>query len=210
MTKTAPTQRTAAAIEARRASAEAMLDRIRDALRQLHRERANVTVAAVARRADVSRTFLYQNPAARQLVADAGSAATRQRLGDQAEEAAQVEATWRERALNAEDALKRAHDEIALQRNNIARLLGKICDLESDLPEDGVQRLVTDNATLKHQVRQLTQDARRLQERLQGARDNNRFLDSRIAELEAQLVDSIPGLSSRALHSVPDPTTNTC
>jgi hypothetical protein len=51
-----------------------------------------------------------------------------------------VEASWRERALNAEDALKHAHTEIALQRNNIGQMLGKIRDLENDLAEDGVRR----------------------------------------------------------------------
>jgi hypothetical protein len=39
-----------------------------------------------------------------------------------------------------------------LQRNNIGQLLGKIRDLENDLPEDGVQRIVTENTTLKQQV----------------------------------------------------------
>jgi hypothetical protein len=53
-----------------------MLDRIRDTLRQMRREHAKITVAAAARRADVSRTFLYQNPAARQLVEEAATAPT--------------------------------------------------------------------------------------------------------------------------------------
>jgi phage shock protein A len=85
----------------------------------------------------------------------------------------------------------RAHTEIALQRNNIGQLLGKIRDLENDLPEDDVQRIVTENTALKQQVRQLTQDKRRLEERLKGARDNNRFLDKRIADLEAELADRL-------------------
>lgn len=207
MTTTA--DRTAAAIATRRASADAMLDRIRDTLRQMRRERAKITVAAVARRADVSRTFLYQNTDARQLVADANAGASGQRVRDQAGAAAQVEATWRERALNAEDALKRAHSEISLQRNSIAQLLGKIRDLESDLPADSLQRIATDNTTLKQQLRQLTLDNRRLQDKLQGARDNNRFLDNRTAELEAQLLDGLSSTTSRALRSVPDPTSHT-
>lgn len=60
-------------------------------------------------------------------------------------------------------------------------------DLEHDLPEDGVARTITENHALRAQVRQLTQDNRRLEERLAGARDTNRFLDKRIAELEAEL-----------------------
>jgi chromosome segregation ATPase len=183
--------RTTAAIQARRGTTEAMLHRVREALRQMRRERARITVAAVARRAGVSRTFLYQNTDARTLVTDAAAEASGQRVLDQAEQAAHAEAAWRERALNAEDALKHAHTEIALQRNNIAHLLGKIRDLENDLPEDGIQRVVTENTTLKQQARQLTADKRRLEERLTGARDNNRFLDKRIADLEAELADPL-------------------
>src|SRR5262249_48878169 len=98
---------------------------------------------------------------------------------------ARGEASWRERALNAENALKVAHSEICQQRNATAELLGRIRDLEQDLPADGVQRVITENTTLKHQVRQLGQDNQRLEDRLRGARDNARFLDKRLADLEA-------------------------
>ncbi|MFI6541178.1 hypothetical protein ACIBHY_52620 [Nonomuraea sp. NPDC050547] len=194
MTTTAePARRTAAAIQSRRNTSEAMLERVRGALKQIRRERARVAVAAVAvaRRADVSRTSLYQNTEARALIAQAAADAGGHRKLDQAEQAAHIEASWRERALNAEAALKYAHCEIALQRTAIGGLLGKIRDLENDLPEDGVQRLVTDSTSLKQQVRQLTQQTHRLQERLTAARDNSRFLDNRIAGLEAQLADQI-------------------
>lgn len=195
-TTTDAAARTAAALNARRSTIESMLDRVRDALKQIRRERARVTVAAVARRADVSRTFLYQNTDARALVAEAAAAASGQRMTDQAEQAAQVEASWRERALNSENALKIAHAEISLQRNNIGQLLGKIRDLENDLPEDGLQRILTENTTLQQQVRQLRQDKTRLEDRLKGARDNNRFLDKRIADLETQLLGDGPTLAT--------------
>ncbi|MGW4116755.1 hypothetical protein ACWEFJ_38270 [Actinosynnema sp. NPDC004786] len=78
-----------------------------------------------------------------------------------------------------------------MQRNNLGHLLGRIRDLESDLPEDGVQRVVTENTTLRHQVRQLAQEKAQLEERLRAARDNNRFLDKRIADLEAELLQRI-------------------
>lgn len=200
---TTPVARTAAAHAARQATVETMLDRVREALRQMRRERAAITVAAVARRADVSRTFLYQNAEARTLVAEAATAAGGQRVRDRAHEAANVEASWRERALNAEDALKAAHREIGQQRTTIGGLLGRIRDLEHDLPEDGVQRVLTENTTLKQEIRQLTQDNQRLTERLRSARDNNRFLDKRIADLEGQLmIDPV----SEPLHKT-DPST---
>jgi chromosome segregation ATPase len=189
-TATEHTPRTAAAVRARRTATGEMLQRVTQALRQIRREHAPVTVAAVARRAGVSRTFLYQNAEARALITAAGRERVGQACG-QDPKAAQAETAWRERALNAEHELKRAHGEIATQRSRIGELLGRIRDLEHDLPADGVQRVLTENYALKTQVRQLSQDNRRLEERLAGARDNNRFLDKRIADLEAELADPL-------------------
>lgn len=184
--------RTAAATQARQSSIAAMIQRVDQALRQMQRERAAVSFAAVARRASVSRSFLYQNADARALVTTsvAGHAKdARARAGAPAPAASA--GPWRERALNAEGELKRAHGEIATQRGRIGELLGRIRDLEHDLPEDGVARTITENHALRAQVRQLTQDNRRLEERLAGARDTNRFLDKRIADLEAGIIPAI-------------------
>lgn len=93
---TTETQRIAAAIEARRAAVDQMLQRIRQALRQMRREHAHISVAAVARRAAVSRTFLYQNAQAHTLVtAAAGEATSAPRKGASPDPA---EASWRESA----------------------------------------------------------------------------------------------------------------
>lgn len=56
---------TAGAIQARRQHTEKLLDRVREALTAMRKERAAVTVRAVERRAGVSRAFLYQNVTAR-------------------------------------------------------------------------------------------------------------------------------------------------
>lgn len=87
----------------------------------MKRQKAPVTVVS---RAGVSRTFLYENPDAHALVADAvgqGSAA-RDRIGPRL--ATSNDTAWRERALNAEDAVKVAHGEIRTQRKRIAKLMG--------------------------------------------------------------------------------------
>jgi chromosome segregation ATPase len=180
--------RTAAATQARRTGIAAMIQRVDRALQQMQRERAAITSAAVSRRAGVSRSFLYQNADARALVTAAAAGHAKEadaRAGAPAP--ATSTGPWRERALNAESELKRAHVEITAQRGRIGELFGRIRDLEHDLPEDGVARTITENHALRAQVRQLTQDNRRLEERLAGARDTNRFLDKRIAELEAEL-----------------------
>ncbi|TJZ93136.1 hypothetical protein [Actinacidiphila oryziradicis] len=50
-----------------------------------------------------------------------------------------------------------------------------------------IQRIATENTTLKQRVRQLTTDNRTLDERLKAARSNLRFQDRRVADLEAQI-----------------------
>ena len=178
---------TEAALAARRRSTEAALGRVRDAVTRLRREKTQVSVAAVSRRADVSRTFIYGNPDARAAVAEAIAQAGEQRTRMLDARDSEREATWRERALNAEDALKAAHTEILAQRTRIGELLGQVRDLESEWTQEAIQRIITENTTLKQRVRTITAGNRVLEEKLKGARENLRFHDKRIADLEAQL-----------------------
>lgn len=186
-TATVPEPRTAAALAARRRKTETALARVHQAIARLRREKAQVTVAAVARRADVSRTFLYDNPGARTAVATAMAEAGERRSQMLAHQNDEREATWRERALNAEDALEAAQAEILAQRTRIGELLGQIRDLRAEWTEEAIQRITTENTTLKQRVRQLTTDNRTLDERLKAARSSLRFQDRRVAGLEAQL-----------------------
>lgn len=188
-TPTAHKPRTAAALESRRRSAQAAVERVHDTISRLHREKTPVSVAAVARRADVSRTFLYDNPEARAAVAAAIAEAGQRRGQALTDQDHQHEATWQERALNAEDALKAANTEILNQRTRIGELLGQIRDLEAEWTDEAIQRITTENTTLKQRLRQLTTDNRTLEERLKAARSNLRFQDRRIADLEAKLAD---------------------
>jgi hypothetical protein len=178
--------RTAAALAARRRNTQAALDRIHDAITRLRREKTPVSVAAVARRAAVSRTFLYTNPDAKAAIARAVTREPQRdsRFTDRRDK--QQEAIWHERALNAEDALKAANTEILAQRGRLGELLGRIRDLESHWTQDTIQRVTTENTTLKQRLQQLTND-NRLDERLQASRSNLRFQDRRIADLETQL-----------------------
>jgi hypothetical protein len=182
--------RTAAALAARRRNTQAALGRVHDTIARLRREKTPISIAAVAHRADVSRTFLYTNLDAKTAVAEAIREAGDRRSRLVAEADDSREATWRERALNAEDALKTAHAEILAQRTRIGELLGQIRDLEAEWRQDDVQRIIAENTTLKQRVRQLTADNRTLDERLKAARSNLRFQDRRIADLEARLTES--------------------
>lgn len=85
-----------------------------------------------ARRAGVSRTFLYENADAKALMAAAITAVSSRSRQVQAGKDQQTEASWRERVLNAENALTAAHTEIRTQREKIGLLLGQIRDLESE------------------------------------------------------------------------------
>lgn len=192
--------RTAAAIQARRRASEAALGRIHDALARLRREKAHISVATVSRRAGVSRTFLYDNPEAKAAVA---AARTQPAASAGTDRDAQHEASWRERALNAEEALKTAHAEIRTQRSRIGELLGQIRDLQAEWTEEAIQRITTENTTLKQRVRQLTTANRSLDERLQAARSNLRFQDKRIADLEAQITDDTDAAAPNTLRHLP-------
>ena len=86
--------------------------------------------------------------------------------------------------------LKTAHAEIVRQRERIGECLGQVRDLEADWTQDAIQRVTTENTTLKQRVRQLTADNRTLDERLKAARSNLRSQDRRVADLEARLLAS--------------------
>ncbi|MEU8151544.1 hypothetical protein [Nonomuraea sp. NPDC048901] len=143
----------------------------------------------MAQRSGVSRTFRYQNTVANALMTQAIAAAGQKRRQAQTDHGDQVEASLRQRAVNAEDAFKAAYGEIGAQRDRIAILLGQIRDLQAEYTEETVQRVATENSGLKRRVRELTDDNRSLNEKLQADRSNNRFLDKRIADLEAKILD---------------------
>ncbi|WP_234544819.1 DUF6262 family protein [Streptomyces shenzhenensis] len=107
MTTAVPASRTANALESRRRKTQAGLGRIQTTLEHLAGTKTPITMAAVARHADVSRTFLYEHAEARTLVDEAISRAAGRRVQDRQSDHEAIEASWRERALNAEEALKR-------------------------------------------------------------------------------------------------------
>lgn len=55
------------------------------------------------------------------------------------------------------------------------------------MPADAVERITSENRTLRQENRRLTTENQQITERLKAARENNRFLDTRIANLEATI-----------------------
>lgn len=68
MTATTGSARTDAAVKARRARADQLVARVDDTIRRMRRRKLPITARAIADQANVSRTFLYENPRARALV----------------------------------------------------------------------------------------------------------------------------------------------
>ncbi|MFC9674461.1 DUF6262 family protein [Streptomyces sp. NPDC056949] len=180
---------TEAAIAARRQQTKDKLGRVERAIAQLRRERRRLAVRAIAERAEVSATFLYENAEARALVQQAvvdSKSRHDRRMGGEHD---QIEASWRERALNAESELTRTQNEVFAQREQIGELMGQIRDFDQMVSGDSLQALTTENTTLKRRVQQLAGEHRTLQERLEGARSNLQFANKRIAALEAELLE---------------------
>lgn len=195
------TDATAAAVAARRRQSTRKLADVEKAITQLRRERGRLTTRAIAARAGVSATFLYENPEARTLVRGAVEASRSHHDQLSQAEHERIEAGWRERALNAEAQLTRTQKEVLTQRAKIGELMGQVRDADQMVPGESVAQLTAENVTLRHRIAQLTGEQRTLQERLEAARSNLRFADKRIADLEAQLLESHSGELGQA-HSV--------
>lgn len=187
MNSAIPASRTAAANRVRRARTQSKIEQVRTAISVLKRQRTTITVAALVRQAGVSRTFLYENLEARTLVT--ANINRDSHGGIRGVTASRDSDGSRDRALNAEAALKDPNGEIRTQRNRIAQLMGHIRDLESHQPQGSAQRISAENTALKERLRQLAQDNRTLEDRLQAARSNTRLLDRRISQLEARLLE---------------------
>ncbi|WP_129773485.1 DUF6262 family protein [Streptomyces sp. L-9-10] len=179
----------AAAIAARRRQTRNKLTQLEKAIAQLRRERRRLNVRAIAERAGVSATFCYENTDARALVQAAVADARHRRDQGAQQEHERIEASWRERALNAEETLTCTQETVFTQRKRIGELMGQLRDVEQTAPSDSAPALRTENASLKRRLDQMTQERRSLQERLEGARSNLRFAERRIAGLEAQLLE---------------------
>jgi hypothetical protein len=79
--------------------------------------------------------------------------------------------------------------------------MGQIRDAEQMVSDESLQAVMTENTTLRRRVLPPTQEHRALQERLDGARSNNRFADKRIADLEVQLLEQQAGTRALAVRN---------
>ena len=104
------------AIDARQRDAAAKLAAVRRAVKTVGRSGALVTRTDIARLAGVSRSFTYQNETANTVITSAQSRSQTQQACHIHTLTAQQEASWRERALNAEDQIRSLGRELSKHR----------------------------------------------------------------------------------------------
>ena len=172
------------AIDARRRDSAAKLAAVSRVVKQLGRSGVPVTRATVARLAGVSRSFTYENQTARTIIDTARSrseARARTRIGTVT---AQEEASWRERALHAEDYARQLRKEVALQRRLVSDLTGQLREPDGTWIERDRDRLRLTNEALLAERNQLVRERDELRRKLEAARSNvSRLLDRRVTEL---------------------------
>src|SRR5690349_14162754 len=91
----------------------------------------------------------------------------------------QQQASWRERALNAEDEIRNLRRELATQRQLVGDLLGQLREPDGTWIEQDRNRLREENEQLLSERNQLLRDRNELQRRLDGARANISHLNER-------------------------------
>ena len=97
---------------------------------------------------------------------------------------AQQEASWRERALNAEDHVRDLRREVATQRRLISDLTGQLREPDGTWIERDRDRLREANELLLVERNNLLRERSELQRRLGGARANvSRLNAQRVTEL---------------------------
>lgn len=167
------------AIAARRRAAATKVTAVAKAVKALGRTGAPITRAGVAQLAEVSRSFTYENDEARAMITQAQTR-TQARVADRVETiTAQQEASWRERALNAEDQVRTMNRELTTQRRLVADLMGQLRQPDGTWVQDDRDRLREANGHLITERDHLATERNELQRRLDGARANIAHLNSR-------------------------------
>jgi Family of unknown function (DUF6262) len=165
-------RRPSSAIASRRRDAVAKVAAVKRAVTTLGRTGAPMTRAGVANLAGVSRSFTYQNATADTLITAAQTTSSQSRARRVEVITAQQEASWRERALNAEDQVSSLRRELTKQRQLIATLLGQLRDPDGTWLQQDRDRLRDDNERLLQERNQLLIQRNDLHRNLAAARAN--------------------------------------
>jgi hypothetical protein len=182
------------AIAARQQDSTAKIAAVSKVVKLLGRSGAPMTRAAISQLAGVSRSFTYENDDARAIIAAAQTRSQARAESSIATITAQQDASWRERALNAEDRARELGREIATQRRLVSDLTGRLREPNGTWIEHDRNRLRRENETLLLERNQLLSERSELQRKLDGARANvSRLNEQRVI----QLFPSGPGPTRR-------------
>lgn len=172
------------AIAARQRASVDKLAAVNKVVGLLGRSGLPVTATAVHRLAGVSRSFVYENDEARALVLAARNRSRAESCGHIEVLTGQQEASWRERALNAEDHVRELRREVASQRRLVSDLTGQLREPDGTWIERDRNRLREANELLLGERNTLLKERNELQRRLEGARANlSRVNAQRVTEL---------------------------
>jgi small-conductance mechanosensitive channel len=172
------------AIDARQRDAAAKLAAVRRAVNTVGRTGTPVTRSDIARLAGVSRSFTYQNQTANTVISSAQARSRTRQAGRVQAVTAQQEASWRERALNAEDQIRSLGHELGKHRQLVADLIGQLRDPDGTWLEHDRDRLREENERLLTQRSQLLAEHGEHHRKLAGARANvSRLTSTRVKEL---------------------------
>lgn len=172
-----------AAIEARKKATRTKLARVDQALKGLLKQKVTeIDKSHLAALAGCSRTFLYQNKDARNLIARAETRMNASPLKAPSVSDSVEEANWRERALFAEQQLR----EIRAKNNSLSRtvadLLGQLRDPDGTWVEDDREQLRQQNETLRAALAAERLARSETDRRLEASRSNVRNLRQREAD----------------------------
>ena len=126
----------------------------------------------MARLAGVSRSFTYENEAAHAIVTEAQARSQAKADGRTEAITAQQEASWRERALNAEDQIRALRRDLYTERRLVADLIGQLREPDGTWIEHDRDRLRAENQQLLAERNQLLRERDALQRKLDSARAN--------------------------------------
>jgi hypothetical protein len=172
------------AIAARRRAAEVKAAAVGKAVQSLARSGAPMTSAAIARLAGVSRSFIYENGQARAHVTAAQARTQIRAAGAIPAATAQQEASWRERALNAEQRIRDLQHELTAQRRLTAGFLGQLRQPDGTWLADERIRLQEETERLLADRNQIARERNDLQRKLEAARAGlARLTEQKVTEL---------------------------
>ncbi len=165
-------------------AADAKAAAVGKAVRSLARTGAPLTSAAIARLAGVSRSFIYENDQARAHVTAAQARTQIRAAGAIPAATAQQEASWRERALNAEQKIRDLQHELTAQRRLAAGFLGQLRQPDGTWLADETTRLHEENERLLTERNQLARERNDLARKLEAARASlARLTEQKVTEL---------------------------